>query len=167
MLLKDLIKNTKESFIKVFHSLAENQNSESEVFNWSKVEKHSDVKVSGKVVERKEVWNSGFVGIIMNKQVNVAPPYYYRWIVRIKKQVGLIDVGMCLESVVKKANFLVQDSTVERQGYYTIGSTGSVCNYHERKKAGNTLCFEFDTNDQIQVDYNLIEGLMTFHKNGT
>jgi len=161
-----LLKTTKESFFKVFQSLAENQNSESEVFEWSRLERHSDVKVSGKVVERKEVWNSGFVGIVMNKQVSVAPPYFYRWIVKIKKQVGLIDIGMCLESVVKKANYLVQDSTVERQGYYTIGSTGSVCNYHERKKTNNTFSFDFDTNDQIQVDYNLIEGLMIFYKNG-
>jgi hypothetical protein len=166
LLLKDLIKNTKEGFHKVFHSLAENQSSDSDVFDWSRLERHSDVKVSGKVIERKEVWNSGFVGIIMNKQVSVAPPYYYRWIIKIIKQVGLIDVGMCLESVIKKANFLIQDSTVDRQGYYTIGSTGSICNYSERKKMNSNLSFEFDTNDQIQVDYNLIEGVMTFHKNG-
>ena len=138
---------------------------ETEISKWSPIERNSDISINNKVIERKEIWTSGFVCAFTDKVVSLSPPFQHRWIIKIRKMNGMIDIGMCLENIVKRSGYIYTNWEQTGHGVYGIGSVGQSFNHSDKLKNLGKLSFEFEAGDQIQVDYNVVDGLLTFTKN--
>lgn len=159
------MKTAEESFGRVIHNLTDEQGSQAEMLKWSEMERHSDFEIHGKVIERKEIWNSGFICAYADRLVNLSPPFTHRWIWKIRKMPGMIDLGICLESVVKGVGYIYNSWEKTGHGVYAIGSMGASHHHTDKLKNLSRLSFEFTVGDQIQVDYNLVDGILSFSKN--
>jgi len=78
---------------------------------------------------------------------------------------GMIDIGMCLENMVKRSGYIYTNWDQTGHGVYAIGSMGASLHHTEKLKNLSRLSFEFEEGDVIQVDYSLTEGVLTFTKN--
>lgn len=165
ILLRDLLRTTEESFSRVFQNLNDDFSVQAEIPKWSLIERNADISVNNKLIERKEIWTSGFVCAFADTIVSMSPPFTHRWIIKIRKIPGMIDVGMCLGSLVKRNGYIYTDWAQTGHGVYAIGSLGATYHHVQPLQNLSRQSFEFDVGDQIQVDYNLVDGLLTFTKN--
>jgi hypothetical protein len=72
-----------------------------------------------------QVWKNASACAMMNKTVNIMPPATHEWVVKIVKLCGFIDIGICLESKIKKNGYLLSSQKeVIGHGNYMIRSRG-------------------------------------------
>jgi hypothetical protein len=89
-----------------------------------------------------------------------------RWAIYIKKLVGRIHVGICLEGIAAANKYCVEKNAIELKGYVCISSDGSV-SQKELIIDSSAMQLRFDTGDIIKVEYRVAEGVIQFFKECT
>lgn len=87
-----------------------------------------------------------------------------QWGIKVKKFAGWVGVGICLRSLIEKANYHFNYTNIGH-GSYLISSNGYSWSHSTKEMNSAFKTFQFTTNDIVYLEFDPIDNKLRFRKN--